>query len=66
MKRFAIAMALFASLGVSACSSSTPGDWTPWGAGRTAGTGDVTVSKAAPKADMRGSADASFNGALRK
>ena len=66
MKRFAIAMALFASLGVSACASSTPGEWTPWGAGRTAGTGDIIVTEAAPKADMRGTADASFNGALRK
>ncbi len=60
MKRFALALSMFAVLGLTACANG--GTWTPMSDGRTAGTG--TVEKAAPAKTHK--ADKTFNKALHK
>lgn len=44
MKRSIIALSLLAVLGVTACQNT--GTWTPQSGGRTAGAGQVEVTKA--------------------
>jgi len=63
MKHLVIAMALLASMSVSGCTSNS-GDWTPWGAGRTAGDAEMAVSTY--EAPSSAQADSSFDNSLRK
>lgn len=63
MKSFVIALSFVAALGVSACSNTQAGDWTPMSAGRTAGDGVVKVQKPAVKHHK---ADRMFSDSLRK
>ncbi len=57
MKKATLAVALVAVLSLSACGHG--GTWTPQGAGRTAGDGQVEQVSGT-------NADSSFSGSLRK
>ncbi len=57
MKNVTLAVALLAVMSLSACGHG--GTWTPMGAGRTAGEGQVEQAGG-------NNADSSFSGSLRK